>query len=117
MGRIDMICTNKDPPLLVDFKTCKSKEITDDYKRQLAIYALLYKEYHHKNPNLGIHFLKFKDGLMKFKISDLQLIKTKALVMDIHQKTRSTNIADYPCTCGWCSKNFELKEFNHDTDR
>ena len=108
LGRIDAIHNNKDPPLVVDFKTCKSKEMLDDYKRQLAIYALLYKEHFNKNPTVGIHFLKFKDGLKKFKISDQALSNTKDLIKRIHQKTRSTDIRDYPCKCGWCKKNFAI---------
>ena len=109
LGKIDAIYTSRDPPFLVDFKTCKSKEIIDDYKRQLACYALLYKEHFQKKPTLGIHFLKFKNGLRKFQITNQHLGKTKALVMNIHHKTQSENISDYPCTCGWCDKNFKLK--------
>jgi hypothetical protein len=50
LGRIDAIHHNHDPPLLVDYKTSKSKELIDDYKRQLGIYALLYQE---KNRHLA----------------------------------------------------------------
>lgn len=108
LGRIDAIYNNQDPHLIVDFKTCKSKEVIDDYKRQLVIYALLYKEHFNKNPTVGIHFLKFKDGLKKFKISDNALSGTKKLVQKIHEKTKSINIGDYPCKCGWCKKDFVM---------
>jgi len=112
LGKIDAIYRNKDPPFLVDFKTSKSMEIIDDYKRQLAIYALLYKENFYKKPILGIHFLKFNKGLKKFKIADRHLDETNALIMDIHHKTRSENISDYPCLCGWCDNDFKIKTDN-----
>ena len=111
LGRIDAIHTsnhNKDPPLLVDFKTCKSKELSAEYKRQLGIYALLYKEKHNVNPTVGIHFLRFQDGFEKYKITDAILENTEALVIDVHEKTQSEHIEDYPCVCGWCDKNFNF---------
>mgnify|MGYP006422246213 CR=1 FL=1 len=109
LGRIDAMYRNKAPPLLVDFKTSKSKEILDDYKRQLGMYALLYRENFGTSCALAIHFLKFKDGFKRFTVSEKYIDKIKNLVNDIHEKTSSDNIEDYPCTCGWCDKNFELK--------
>lgn len=109
LGRIDAIYNSRGPPLLVDYKTCKSKEVSDDYKRQLGIYALLYEEHFHTRAKVAIHFLKFQDGLKQFAVSDDFIEKTKKLVEDIHQKTQSDDIDDYPCTCGWCEKNFEIK--------
>ncbi|CAB1062146.1 hypothetical protein D1BOALGB6SA_6922 [Olavius sp. associated proteobacterium Delta 1] len=109
LGRIDAIYNNRDPPLLVDFKTCKSKEVSDDYKRQLGIYALLYEEHFHTRAKVAIHFLKFEDGFKKFRISDKYIEKIKTIVADIHDRTQSDNIDEYPCTCGWCDKNFETK--------
>jgi CRISPR/Cas system-associated exonuclease Cas4 (RecB family) len=107
LGRIDAIYNNKDPPLLVDFKTSKSKKVYDDQKRQLGIYALLYKENFNKLPDVAIHFLKFKDGLERFEVTDKFIEDIKILIADIHEKTQSDDIKDYPCTCGWCDKDFE----------
>jgi hypothetical protein len=109
LGRIDAIYNNRDPPLLVDFKTCKSKELIDDYKRQMGIYALLYKENCHVTPIVGIHFLRFRNGLENFRITSTYLDKMRDLVSDTHTKTQSEDPEDYPCTCGWCDKNFEFK--------
>jgi len=109
LGRIDAIHHNHDPSLVVDYKTSKSKELLDNYKRQLGIYALLYEEKTGTLPIVGIHFLKFKDGLKKYKITPQYLAKIKELITEIHTKTQSENIEDYPCECGWCHKNFELK--------
>ena len=107
LGKIDAIHRNKAVPLLVDFKTSKSMEMIDDYKRQLAIYALLYKDRFGEAPLTGIHFLKFKEGLKQYRISEQFLNHTKHLVLDIHKKTQSEDQADYPCVCGWCDNNFD----------
>jgi CRISPR/Cas system-associated exonuclease Cas4 (RecB family) len=112
LGRLDAIYNNRDPPLLVDFKTCKSKELIDDYKRQLGIYALLYKENYNITPTVGIHFLKFRHGLENFKFTDSYISKISDLVQDIHNKTLSESIQDYPCVCGWCNKNFKFEGEN-----
>ncbi|MFC1829021.1 RecB family exonuclease [Thermodesulfobacteriota bacterium] len=106
LGRIDAIHNSRDPPLLIDFKTCKSKEVTEDYKRQLGIYALLYKENFNILPDVGIHFLKFQDGLETFQITNDYVDEIRGFVLDLHAKTQSENIEDYPCKCGWCKKNF-----------
>ena len=108
LGRIDAIHRDKDPPLLIDYKTCKSKELTEDYKRQLGIYALLYKERFHTLPGVGIQFLKFPDGLETYRLDDSYIDSIKDLVLDIHAKTQSENIENYPCTCGWCHKNYAI---------
>ena len=110
LGRIDAIHRGRDPPLVIDFKTCKSKEVTPEYKRQLAIYALLYKENFKTIPELGIHFLKFQDGLETFTVSDKDIDDIRDLVLEVHAATQSEDIEDYPCRCGWCSKNFESIE-------
>jgi len=107
MGRIDAIYSGRDPPLMIDYKTCKSLELTDDYKRQLGIYALLYEEKHGIRPITGIHYVKFQNGLRIYKIRDTFLDNLKKTIKDIHQKTKSINEKDYPCTCnGWCRNEF-----------
>lgn len=113
LGRIDAIYKNKSPPLIIDFKTCKTMEVSEEYKRQLAIYTLLYKEQFHQHPTTGIHFLKFKDGLKLFNVSAQRLAETKKMVSDIHNRTQSNNISDYPCVCGWCDKNFDKKNVSN----
>ena len=114
LGRIDAIYKDKNVPVVLDFKTSKSMEMTDDYKRQLAIYALLYDEHFKSVPIVAIHFLKFKDGLKRFKVSREALTRIGNLAGNIHESTTSTDIRDYPCTCGWCDKNFILTPRNND---
>jgi hypothetical protein len=108
LGRIDAIHSTRSPPLLVDFKTCKSKEIIDDYKRQMCLYALLYYDYFKIIPHVGIHFLKFQNGLTRFRINKRYLEKTRSLVLDIHDRTQSGDLKDYPCICGWCDRNYRV---------
>ena len=110
-GRVDAIYFNptaRGPPLLLDYKTSKSKEITRAYKRQLFIYALLYFQKYRIIPEAAIHFLNFQDGLVKLQINQEDLKQTKKLVLDIHDKVKSKSINDYPCTCGWCRNEFNL---------
>ena len=110
-GRIDGIFFNQQaraPPLLLDYKTSKSKEITQNYKRQLLIYALLYFDNHKIIPEVGIHFLNFEDGLLKFPVNEKDLHQTEELVKNIHEKIKSNTINDYPCNCGWCRNEFNL---------
>jgi len=109
LGRIDEDNRARDPPLVKDWKTSKSKEITPEIKIQMLLYALLYKENFGRIPDLAVQFLKFKDGLEKFTISEDDLDHIAELVLDIHEKTQSENIEDYPCKCGWCNKNFNTK--------
>jgi hypothetical protein len=67
---------------------------------------LLYEENYGVRPEVEIHFLKFPNGKKRFRVSDKFLDEMRSLVADIHRKTRSDDPQDYPCTCGWCDKNF-----------
>lgn len=109
-GRIDRIIKNRSPPLVIDFKTCKSIDLkSEDYRRQMAIYHLLYSEKHLQKPNTAIHFLKFPNGLREINPTEEEIEDLKRLILEIHDKTQSTDPADYPCEChGWCSKEFGI---------
>lgn len=80
---------------LMDYKTSKKFEITEDYKLQLAIYALLYYEKHKKLPDhVGIYFLKGEERLLTV---DEQLLKlAKFEIEQIHAATETEDIDDYP---------------------
>ncbi len=110
LARIDKIENARSPPLVIDFKTSKSIELTETYKRQIGIGALLYEEVFKTKPTVGIHFLKFTDGLKKYRVSDTYLSELRRLVKEIHAKTESENMNEYPCVCGWCGKNFTFPE-------
>ena len=50
--------------------------------------------------------MKFANGLKTYTVSDTYLDKIKELILEIHDKTQSEDINDYPCICGWCEKNY-----------
>ena len=107
LGRIDAMYNARDPPVLIDYKTCKSIELTDEYKRQMGIYALLYEENYGVRPLTGIHYVKFINGLRTFKMSDTCIKELKQTIIKIRRKIISTDEKDYPCRCGgWCEKDF-----------
>jgi ATP-dependent helicase/DNAse subunit B len=109
-GRIDRIIRNRSPPLVIDYKTCKSIDTSsEEYRRQMAIYHLLYNEKYLVKPDTAIHFLKFPNGLRNLNPTPEEIEDIKRLILEIHDKTRSTDPEDYPCTCGgWCKKEFGI---------
>lgn len=113
VARLDKIIHKRGsslPPLITDFKTSKSMELTPQNRIQMGICALLYEEVYGRRPEVELHFLKFKNGKKRYRISDMLLSEMRHLVTDIHRKTQSEDIEDYPCTCGWCDKNFIKNE-------
>jgi len=107
--RIDKIESEDGKPTICDFKTSKSMELTDDYLRQMGICALAYKHKYGKTPDAQVHFLKFQEGRMPVKILEPLIQEMEELINDIHHKTQSDDIEDYPCTCGWCENEFGIK--------
>jgi CRISPR/Cas system-associated exonuclease Cas4 (RecB family) len=107
LARLDAVYHARDPPLIVDYKTSKSAEVTDEHKRQMGLCAMLYETIYGTRPLAGLHFLKFRDGRKLFRITDTFLEKLRNLIGTIRQKTRTTNITDYPCLCGWCEHEFK----------
>ena len=107
-GRIDRIIRNKSPQLVIDYKTCKSIDTeSEDYRRQMGIYNILYTEKYGSPPKTAIHFLKFQNGLREINPTPEEIEDLKRLILEIHDKTRSTDEKDYLCKCGgWCSKEF-----------
>jgi CRISPR/Cas system-associated exonuclease Cas4 (RecB family) len=102
-GRVDAIFKpQRGPPLILDFKTSQSMDMSLEYIRQLGVYALLYHETYNIIPDIGVHFLRFKKGLQKYSIKKQFLKFIKTLVKDVYNRTRSTDIADYPCVCDRC---------------
>ena len=108
-GRIDAIYKNnlRTPPLIIDFKTNKSMEFNPEHKRQLGLYALLYFKKYQLIPDIGIRFLRFKNGLKKMAVSPEYLETMEDMVLDIHNRTQSDDIADYPCVCSMCDKSYK----------
>jgi len=107
MGIIDAVFTDNGRILLLDYKTGKKNEITQDIKVQMAIYALLYREKFGRMPDIvAIDFLKHQEE-RRFRVSEKLIQYAAQICSDIHKITISNNEIDYPCQCGgWCDKEF-----------
>jgi len=52
--------------VIIDYKTSKKNELNLDCLVQLAIYALLYREYFGRLPDkVGIHFLRYGERIIR----------------------------------------------------
>lgn len=105
-GFIDAIHEKDGIVKIVDYKTSKKDDLTDDYKLQLAIYAMLYHEKFGEKPHkVGINFLKFGE---KYMDVDEELIKYAVLECElIHMNTATDEMLDYTKKpsglCKWSS--------------
>lgn len=98
-GFIDAIHYIDNQIVLMDYKTSKRTEISPEYKLQLAIYALLYKEKHGVMPNrVGLDFLKGSE--MFLEVDEPLLDMARAEIALIHDNTLSEEIDDYPMRVG-----------------
>ena len=94
-GFIDVIENEDGVVKLVDYKTSKPKDkISPEYKLQLAIYCLLYKEQHGKLPDkVSIWLLKDKELVMDV---DEELLKLAEFEIEqIHFSTVPDSIKEY----------------------
>lgn len=94
-GFIDAIEKNNNVIRLMDYKTSAKAHITDAYKLQLAIYALLYEEKHNVRPNhVGIYFLN--EGEQLIDVDDELISHAKFMIEQIHASTEGIDdIKDY----------------------
>ncbi len=112
-GFVDAIHQQGDDVHIIDYKTNANFEITEEQRLQLAIYALLYHEKFGKMPSkAGIFFLRSKLKMMPIDESLIDFAKRE--IKDIHQKTQSTDIIDYPRhvgpLCKWSSGQCDFYE-------
>ena len=107
MGIIDAIHGPESQATVVDYKTGAKDEITQDIKVQMAVYALLHKEKFGCVPDMvAVDFLK-TGAFKSFKVNNNFLALAESLCVEIHQKIKSTDEQDYPCTCGgYCQWDF-----------
>lgn len=94
-GFIDAIHEFEDGVHILDYKTSKKDDMSDAYRLQLAIYALLYEEEHGVKPKrVGINFLKF--GEKYIEVDDLLIQEAAEAIKDIHEKTSTKEMQNYP---------------------
>ncbi len=96
-GFIDAIESFDDKTRLMDYKTSKKFDISDEYRLQLALYALLYTERHNKTPDsVGIYFLNGARGGEKTINVDEELLSLARFeVEQIHASTTTRDKLDY----------------------
>jgi len=108
MGIIDAVHHIGDRVVLVDYKTSKYPKITDDIRRQAALYALLCEDQHGITPSeVRIHFLVQAEDPTSIRVDEDLLTYAKETLRLVAQKTSTTLQQNYPCTCGGlCKKDF-----------
>ena len=108
MGIIDAICESIPKPILIDYKTSRLPVVTEDMRRQAALYALLYHDRYRRTPGaVWIHFLTTPSDPVPLDVDKQLLDYGRVLINYVRGKTHSTNEAAYPCTCGGgCKKDF-----------
>lgn len=115
MGYIDAIEEIAGKVRLMDYKTSKNAHIGDDYRLQLAIYALLYQRKHGKMPNkVGIYFLKSDEQTID--VDESLILDAKFQIEQVHQETAEKNtIEQYPKKesplCKWGSGQCDFYEY------
>ena len=103
----------------MDYKTSKKSEISEAYRLQLAIYALLYEEKHgHRPAKVGIYFLNESEKLLDVNEELLRLAKME--IDMIHAATEPDHLEAYPmkisrlCNYGSGKCDFYEKCFSSD---
>lgn len=104
-GRVDRIEFTQSGVRIVDFKTTipRSKEIPDGYRKQIILYAGLYRELFGETPYEGS--IEWQDqSRSRFKITDVEIDET----LDVLEKVNVQNLgintaatAEYT-KCRWC---------------
>lgn len=112
-GFVDAIHKIDEEIHLIDYKTSNKTEINEEFKLQLAIYALLYEEkYGVKPKTVGVDFLRTRqkninvdEDLLNFARKECELI---------HKNTTSKRIDDYPMKpgplCKWSTGQCDFYE-------
>lgn len=113
-GFIDAIEKNEGVRLM-DYKTSKRAHITDAYRLQLGIYAMLYERKHGKRPDkVGIYFLR--EGEQVIDVDDSLILDAKFQIEQIHSETENNDdINKYPKKesplCKWSSGQCDFYEY------
>jgi putative RecB family exonuclease len=104
-GFIDAIHLDDGKVRVLDYKTTKTDDISDEYYVQLAIYAFLYRVRHGKLPDtVGLHFLRF--GQKHLDVDEGMVDFARETIAFVHARTTSTEKKEYVKTfnnyCRFC---------------
>jgi putative RecB family exonuclease len=112
-GYADAIQREGDKLVIIDYKTSKKMEISEDYRLQLGIYCMIYEEMERAPDEVGVFFLKHGRELRVPVTRDL-IENARSQVQAIHLNTRSKDIRDYPrktsALCKWSTGQCEFYE-------
>jgi len=114
-GYIDAIERYNDKVRLMDYKTSNKAQISDAYRLQLAIYALLYEEKHNVRPDhVGIYFLN--EGEQLLEVDNDLIDHAKFMIEQIHASTQDIDdIEDYiqkkGPLCKWSSGQCDFYDY------
>jgi len=93
-GFVDAIHEEEDGVTILDYKTSSKSVITEDYRLQLGIYALMYHKTHGEMPSkVGVHFLRTDEQLIDVDQELLDFAYREILF--IHENTQSKDISEY----------------------
>lgn len=110
-GYADAIQREGDKLVIIDYKTSKKMEMSDDYRLQLGIYCLIYEEIERAPDEIGIFFLKHGREL-RVPVTRDMIENARTEVQAIHVNTKSKNIRDYPkktsALCKWSTGQCEF---------
>lgn len=112
-GYIDVVENHDDKVAIIDYKTSKKLQITEDYKLQLGIYAMMHEELRKPADEVGILFLKHGQEL-RIPVTPELVENARTVCTHVQLHTRSTNPGDYPMRtsplCKWRSGQCEYYE-------
>jgi hypothetical protein len=93
---------------ITDLKSGRSNKLWDGTKLQLILQWICYRAATGSTAHVvGAHFLRFPEPPKYWKPTLAEIVWALDKVRYVREKTRSTDINDYPCTCGGrCLKNF-----------
>lgn len=96
-GYVDVIEQHNGKVRIMDYKTGNKSELTEEYKLQLGIYALLYREKHGTLPDeAGIYFLRHPAQFEQtLRVTEELLHDTQLAIAAHHNSTGSDQMQDY----------------------
>jgi putative RecB family exonuclease len=110
-GYADAIVREGEKLVILDYKTSRKMDMTEDYRLQLGIYSMIYEELERLPDEVGIFFLKHGQEL-RMPVTRALVEEARAECTAIHINTRSKEIKDYPKRvsplCKWSSGQCEF---------